>query len=374
MCKYTAVQIGLGARGLVHLHGLLKNSDSFDVVGICDLLPDRLQAAADRFSIGSDKLYDDAERMMRALKPDVMSFTTLPHIRKEFVEMAVKYGVKGLLLEKPMETTIDDAKYITDLCAKNNIKAVVCHQHKYLSSFLKLKEILDSGELGGIYKIDAACQAWLSQLGTHYMDYILWANGGVGAVSVVGHIHGKDTLRDTHPSPDYIMGEAIMGNGVRANIQCGYFTKPQVEHHEDYENYNGERYADMVLSIDFWMDDRLTVYGETGYAWAECNGRWGAFTSKTGGKAVTGVLTGYAGGDLEAQERYTRDFAAWLDDDAKIHPSHIGQAFHGYEILEAMCLSALDKTRVDLPLVLPLKQSVLERMATELPEMARRKF
>ena len=34
-------------------------------------------------------------------------------------------------------------------------------------------------------------QAWLSQLGTHYMDYILWANGGSRARWVVGHVHGR---------------------------------------------------------------------------------------------------------------------------------------------------------------------------------------
>ena len=374
MSKYRLVQIGLGPRGNVHMDGYMKNSERFEVVGICDLLPDRLRAAGEKFSIGEDKRFLDAEEMMAKLKPDIMSFTTLPDVRREFVEMAAKYKVQGLLLEKPMETTIDGAKYITDLCVNNNIKAAVCHQHKYLASFIKLKELMDSGELGEIYKIDAACQAWLSQLGTHYMDYILWANKGVGAVSVVGHIHGKNTLRDTHPSPDYIMGEAVMANGVRTNIQCGYFTKPQAEHEDDYGNYDGRNYSAMVLSIDFWMDDRLTIYGETGYAWAECNGRWGAFTSKTGGKMVTGVATGYSGGDLDAQERYTKDFADWLDDDKKVHPSHIGQAFHGYEILEAMCLSALDKTRVDLPLKLPRNEDVLKRMETELPEIARRKF
>ena len=374
MSKYKIVQIGLGPRGHVHMHGYLKNPDSFEVIGICDIRQDRLKAAGEKYSYGSDMLYEDAEEMLSKLKPDVMSFTTLPDVRKEMVELAVKYKVRGLLLEKPIATSVDDAKYIRDLCVDNNIKAVACHQHKYLPAFLKLRELLDSGELGAVYKIDSACQAWLLQLGTHYMDYTIWANGGVGAKSVVGHIHGKNTLKDTHPSPDYIMGEAIMENGVRANIQCGYFTKPQVEHHEDYENYDGRKYSDMVLSIDFWMDDRLTIYGEKGYAWAECNGRWGAFTSKTGGEPVTGNFGGYQGSDVDAQVLYTKDFIAWLDDDKKIAPCNISQAYHGHEILEAMCLSALDRTRVDLPLKLPLKESVLERMEKELPEIARRKF
>lgn len=58
-----------------------------------------------------------------------------------------------------MATSLDEAKYITDLCEKNGIKAIVCHQHKYLSAFRKLKQFLDSGELGEVYQIDAACQS-----------------------------------------------------------------------------------------------------------------------------------------------------------------------------------------------------------------------
>lgn len=370
MSKYTVVQIGLGPRGIVHVDGFLKNPEYFDLVGVCDLSKERMQNAVDKFNISSEKLFDDAEKMMSELKPDVLSFTTLPHLRKEFVELAVKYRVKGLLLEKPMEVTIDDAKYITDLCVNNHIKAVVCHQHKYLSSFLKLKEIIDSGDLGEVYKIDAACQSWLSQLGTHYMDYILWANKGVGALSVVGHVHGKHMLSDTHPSPDYIIGEAAMKNGVRINIQCGYFTKRQATYNVEY----GDDGGDVSYPIEFWLDDRLTLYGETGYAWAEANGRWSAFTSKTNGKVESGVVDGYGGGDWDAQERYTKDFGLWLDNDDAVHPCNISQAYHGFEILEAMCLSALDKTRVDLPLALPMKESVLSRMEKELPDVERRLF
>ena len=366
MKKHTVAQIGLGSRGSIHLNGFIECADRFEIVGICDIIPERIESAAKRYEIGQDNIYSDAETMVKNLKSDIISFTTLPNARKEFVEMAVKYRAKGLLLEKPMATSIEEANYIKELCINNGIKAVVCHQHKYLSSFVHLKKILDSGELGDVYKIDAACQAHMSELGTHYMDYIIWANQGIGAVSVVGHIHGKDMLNDSHPSPDYMMGEAVMANGVRVNIECGYFTKSQDVYNADYDN--------KIFPIEFWTDDRLTVYGDKGYAWAECNGRWGAFTSKTGGTNIGGKFPGFLDEMNEAQTRYTEDFAKWMDDDEKIHPCNISQAYHGYEILEAICLSALDKTRIDLPLSAPFGKSVIERIENELPITERKKF
>ncbi|MDR1419293.1 MAG: hypothetical protein LBI86_02860 [Treponema sp.] len=56
--------------------------------------------------------------MMNALKPDIPAFATMPHIRIPLVEPAVKYRVKGLLFEKPMAISLNEA--------------AVCHQHTYL--------------------------------------------------------------------------------------------------------------------------------------------------------------------------------------------------------------------------------------------------
>ena len=63
-----------------------------------------------------------------------------------------------------------------------------------------------------------------------------------------------------------------------------------------------------------------------------------------------------------------------LDDDAQIHPCNIQQAFAGYEALEAMCISALEHRRVDLPMKLELGGDINERMRRELPEVLRKKL
>ena len=363
MKRYRAVQVGLGNRGITHLRGMLSNAERFEVAGICDLLPDKVRQAANTYGFAADAQFGNAEEMVRQLLPDVLSFATLPHVRTELVELAARTGVKGLMFEKPMATSVGEAEYLTRLCREHGIKAVICHQHKYLESFQKLKGFLDSGELGTILKIDAETQAQLSQQGTHYMDYILWANQGIGAASAVGHVHGRDLLDDSHPSPDYLIGEAVMKNGVRINIQCGYFTRPKVEHQDDYEH--------KIFSMEYWTDARLTVHGTTGFAWAECNGRWSVFSARTAGQVISGKAAGFAAEQQDAQAAYTRDFAAWLDDDCCVHPSNISQAYHGMEILEAMCISALDHSRVDLPLQLPLQADVLARMAAELPDVRR---
>ena len=74
------------------------------------------------------------------------------------------------------------------------------------------------------------------------------------------------------------------------------------------------------------------------------------------------------------QTPYYREYAEWLDDDARVHSCNIDTACHGYEILEGMCLSALNNVRVDLPIADLGYEPVLERMRRELPPCGSRKM
>ncbi len=350
MIRYRVAQVGLGARGKVHARGFLANADRFELVGLCDLDEARLRYGAEQYGVAVT--YRDAEAMLADLRPDVFCFVTQPHLRLPMVELGLRYGVKAIALEKPMATSLQEARAITDLCHANGIKAVVSHQQKYLTSLQKVKQIVGAGEIGEVHTIQATCQAWLSQLGTHYMDYILWLNGGHHARWVVGHVHGKTKLSDSHPSCDYMMGEALLENGVRAIIECGY---PSPSHME---------------ARHFWLDNRLTAYGSHGYAWGDTNGRWGAFTRASGGEALG--EQGASWGEQEQnclQPLYLSDLADWLDDDRKVHPCNIEISYHGYEILEGLCISAMDNTRVDLPLDVSRAYDMNERMRRELPSV-----
>jgi len=349
--KYRVAQAGCGHRGQIHLKGFMNNQDRFELVGVSDLDEQKMREAVELQGITAP-LYTDTEKMLDETRPDIFCFVTPPAIRLPLIELGVKYGVKGIALEKPMATTIKEAKRIKDLCSDNGIKAVVAHGHKYLDSMQKIKALIDSGEIGRIEKIHVGTRAWLGQLGTHYMDYALWINGGKRAEWAVGHIHGRDKLTDSHPSPDFVNGTVLLKNRVRIYFECGYLSEQNLE--EDC----------------FWMDDRLSVYGTHGYAWAECNGNWTALTRTSNGVLLKGAEEPWATQQNRIQNPYIRELADWLDDDQKIHPNNMEITYHGYEIIEALCISALDNRRVDLPLNTDNADDIFERMRKELPEQS----
>ena len=368
MDKYTIVQVGLGARGETALKSFQALSGRLEIVGICDLMPERLRDVGDRLGIAAEKRFAAVEDMLSVCRPDLFSFCTLPSTRLELIEQAARHGVQGILFEKPMATSLAEARRIVDVCRERGIKAAVCHQHKYFEGFQRLKAMVDRGELGAIQRITAECQPWFSQLGTHYIDYAIWANGGNLPVAAVGHVHGRDLLTDSHPSPDYMLGEIVFGNGVRATVQFGYLSRAHCVHDEDYRQRR--------FPIEFWEDDRLTVYGETGYAWAECNGRWGAFTKDTGGKIISGCGNAFRE-EMEhpkAQMAYTEEFLHWMDGVQQGHSCDVATAYAGFETGVALSLSALENRRVDLPLKTLPQGDEIEIMSRVLPECPRRRF
>jgi len=282
--------------------------------------------------------------MLREQEPDIFCFVTHPDIRESFVRLGAESGVKGIMMEKPMATSLAEARRMTAMCTERGIKAVVCHQQKYIPAMQKLKQIVDSGELGSIEKIFVDTHPWLSQLGTHFMDYALWAAGCDRAKWVVGHAHGSGKLQDNHPSPDFVSGIVCLENGVHVVLEMGYLSRK-------YQP------ADQ-----FWTDNRLTVYGTHGSAYAETDGAWGYVTT------ASGRLTGNAGTwdevQPDLQKPFAADFIRWMDDDAMVSPCGIQTACNGFEMLEGILTSALTLRRIDIPMAdEDIHEDILDRLA-----------
>jgi hypothetical protein len=169
---------------------------------------------------------------------------------------------------------------------------------------------------------------------------------------VVGHVHGKKLLSDHHPSPDYTFGQIGFENGMRAIVEFGKLS------------------ASHMTPDRFWADNRLTVYGTKGYTWGETDGRWGAL--------VDGQVKEEQGQPFAVQSAntiqvlYLAELAHWLDGKLPDHSCAIEHAYDGYEVMEALCISAMDHVRVDLPLKAGRCNDMFERMRKELPECTER--
>lgn len=327
MDMYRASIVGCGPRGEYHAEGFIANNDRFILTACCDIDAERASGFAQRFEV--PKTYSTAEQMLDAERPDVLCFATMPSIRLSLVELGVKYGVKAIAMEKPMATDLLEARQIRDLCNENGIKLIVSHQQKYGPHWQAVKRIVDQGEIGEIHTIHATSQGWLLQLGTHLMAYMSWFNGNHPIEWVVGHVQGKGKLNDSHPSPDYAFGQVAFTNGVRGIIECGTLAP-----HQPGDN-------------SFWLDNGVTIYGTHGYARVITGGGWQAITRHSNGAMLSGP--GTFDPSFE-QPIYLKELADWLDNPSKVHSCNADDAYHGFEAVMAICISAMEHQKIALPL------------------------
>jgi len=73
MKRYRVAQVGLGARGMVHINGFLALPDRFELAALCDIDEKLLR---ERSAGVKAATYADAEKMLAEIKPDVFCFVT----------------------------------------------------------------------------------------------------------------------------------------------------------------------------------------------------------------------------------------------------------------------------------------------------------
>ena len=323
--KYTVVVAGCGKRGMHHADAFLKNG-RFQLVGLCDIDPERLQAAAKKF--GSPATSLEAGPLLNDTRPDLFCFCTLPNIRLEMLRLGVEAGVQLIAFEKPIATSTNEALEIMSLVRQAGVKTVVSHQHRYGEHYKKVKEIIASGAIGRVHTVYGTATGWMMHMMTHLIDYTRWFIDNVEAEWVVGQASGKEKFSDNHPSPDYIAGLIHYANGIRGIVE------------------SGDGAPDIPEVEAWWRKCRIGAQGTEGFAEVLTGGGWRAITRDS-----DGMISGPGNMDYaHDMPPYVQEIADWLDDPVKIHPCNGENAYKGFEIMMALCRSVVARGKVRLPL------------------------
>jgi predicted dehydrogenase len=322
--KYSVVIVGMGKRGKHHA-AAFKDSDRFEIVGICDIDEPRLAEA--KADLGPNvQTSTDATALTSALKPDVFCFCTMPHMREQFIKIGIDGGARLIAFEKPVADTSAAGIAVKKLVDESGVKAVVSHQHRYGVHYAKVKEVAASGAIGPVHTIYASAPGWMMHMVSHLIDYMRWYNNNAEAEWVMAQAAGDGKLGDNHPSPDYVAGFIQFANGVRGVLEVGAG-------------------APNVPEVGkWWGRNRIRVMGDGGFAEVLTNGGWRAVTP--GGVQSGEGAMNYA----HDTPLYVQDMATWLDDDSRVHPCGFESAYKGLEIMMGLSRSVIDGGQVALPL------------------------
>ncbi len=99
------------------------------------------------------KWYDNAELLINDSDVDAVYIATPPGSHLEYVKKVIAAG-KPVYIEKPMARSYSEAKEMVALCRESDVPIFVAHYRRALPRFLKIKELLEQGQLGEIQLVN----------------------------------------------------------------------------------------------------------------------------------------------------------------------------------------------------------------------------
>jgi myo-inositol 2-dehydrogenase / D-chiro-inositol 1-dehydrogenase len=200
--------IGLGHMGQLHMLNAMR-VDGVEVVAAADKSSKNLKFAQ-RYRV---KTYDDYCKLIEAEKLDAVIVSLPNFLKKEGVFCAADKGL-DIFLDKPIARNLSEAQEMVRKVEKENIRMMVGVNYRYFPCVQKLKNKLDSGEIGDTVIASSELvlngpishavvpvpvpEWWLSKdmagggalldLGYHLIDVLCWLMGDFDvAYSCFGH-------------------------------------------------------------------------------------------------------------------------------------------------------------------------------------------
>ena len=157
---FTVSILGFGSRGhYTYGRCMTENcGDCFQVVSVCDINEERLQLAQKELGVPAENCFLDADEFLKEKRSDALVIATQDRDHVKMCIRALELGY-DILLEKPISPVEEELYELLEANKKYNRKVIVCHVLRYAPAFLKIKEMLDNGDIGKIVCID-----WLEQV------------------------------------------------------------------------------------------------------------------------------------------------------------------------------------------------------------------
>lgn len=214
--------LNVGIIGLAHLHPSLymphfSGCAKTNVAAASDEKELLRNNFSKKFGV---RTYADWRELISSEKID-LAYIFLPHC--DCASAAVACADKGIhvVVEKPVANTSENARRITEACAKNNVLFSTPYLWRYHPVIRKMKEAIDSGILGEIVGCEGRCAAgglhryiegsseWMLDrnksgggpmynLGVHWIDLYRWLlNSEIAEVSAKNvHVNKAYNIED----------------------------------------------------------------------------------------------------------------------------------------------------------------------------------
>ena len=239
-----------GVIGRVHIDAI-DRLDNCRLVGITARRQAPLRQQADELGVAHFPTLEDT-----LSHPDVDAVViATPHPSHRDITLASAAEGKHVLVEKPMSVTPSEADDMIQACRDAGVKLGVLYNNRFRSEAIKMRELIDQGAIGRIYRVVMTSAMLRSQ---DYYDRLewrgTWADEGGGALINQG-IHAIDMMQWLGGMPTSLFG---MISTLRHDAEVEDFATAIL-------SYDGGGQGSMHCNTSQAPNhQRLELWGETG--------------------------------------------------------------------------------------------------------------
>lgn len=174
-----------------------RHAAGYERLEVCELVAcaDIVRENAERFAIEFDvsNVYEDYERMLREVRPDIVSVCVPPSAHADIVVGCARSDVvEAIHCEKPMAETWGDCRRMARVCHDQEVQLTFNHQRRFGIPFRKAKALLDDGTIGKLRRIEFAAEN-LYDAGSHSFDLCNYYADQASVEWVLAGIDYRDT-------------------------------------------------------------------------------------------------------------------------------------------------------------------------------------
>ena len=215
--KYSAAIVGCGSIGNSHMDGYRLN-DNVEVVAVADPLLVAREEYMEKYNIPQG--YATVEEMLEKAKPDIVSVCTWHPLHPAPTIAAAQAGVKAVICEKPMATSLGAANSMVDACEASGTKLIISHQRRFTAGWERARELIQGKAIGDPVWVNCKVPQGLLNCGTHAIDGSRFVLGDPQALWVMGAVErGTDRYERDTLIEDSCMALVQMEGGLQLFIQ-----------------------------------------------------------------------------------------------------------------------------------------------------------
>ncbi len=255
-------------------------NDKVEVVAIAAI--DNLKEISHKWNIPDT--YEDYNEMLKRDDIDMIS-VCVPNFLHHDVTVAAARAGKHVLCEKPLATSVEDAKEMLEVCKKEGVKLFYAEDWCFAPSLQRVIAVVNEGAIGDVLYVKAkevhcgthspfaknaetcggGCLIHLAIDPVGWILHFLSNEGKNKVVEIIGKVNGGGRTNYVHKDntgEDWSVGIMKLADGQHAFVEGNYITDGGMD--DKVEIYG----TDGVIKCDLTQSSNVDVYSRPGYSYS----------------------------------------------------------------------------------------------------------